>query len=285
MRRSTGFTLIELIVVITVAGIIAVMMSVLVGRQMSGYVQLQQRAQLVQMADSALQKIALDIHRAVPNSVRVNGNYLELVPVVLATPYRSEEDASGTSDKLDFSTADASFDVLADMISSSQAFSGGQVVVYNLGLTNGGAPVLGANLYASNPSAQAHVISSPGVSVTNNGAQDVVSLDTAHQFSQRSPNQKMYLVNGAITYHCDAANGTLIRYGNYAIQESQPTNAGASPLSSAADATLANQVSNCVLRYSSGSLARNAVVSLQLTLSDGEQSTTLMKQVQINNVP
>lgn len=285
MQRSNGFTLVELIVVITITGIVAVMISSLVGNQMSGYVQMQQRAQLVQMVDTALQKIALDIHNAVPNSVRVNGNYLEMVPVVMAAPYRSEEDASGSSDKLDFSSADASFDMLADKVSSAQSYGDGQVVVYNVGLTNGGVPVLGANIYADNAALEPHVISSKGVSVANNGVSDRINLDVPHQFSQRSPNQKLYLVNGALTYHCDAANGTLIRYSGYDIQQSQPTNAAASPLSGARSALLANKVSSCIVRYSSGSLERNAVVSLQLTLSEDNQSTTLMKQVQINNVP
>lgn len=285
MQRPQGFTLVELIIVIALVGVVGVMVSTLVSNQMTGYLHTQQRAELVQMAQNALQKITQDIHNAVPNSVRVNGDFLEMVPVVKAAPYRSEEDASGTSDKLDFSTQDATFDVLTDLVSATEAYNTGQIVVYNLGLTNGGHPVLGANLYADNSTLSAHVISGPGVSISNRGASDRIQLNVGHRFSQKSPNQKLFLVDGALSYGCNVASGTLTRYAGYPIQLAQPVNASATPLVGTRQSLLANQVSDCQFRYSAGSLARNAVVSLKLTLTQGEQSVTLMHQVQITNVP
>lgn len=58
----------------------------------------------------------LDIYCVVFNSVWVNGNYLELVLVVLVVFYCSEEDVLGIFDKLDFFMVDVSFDVFVDMI-------------------------------------------------------------------------------------------------------------------------------------------------------------------------
>ncbi len=283
---SAGFTLVELIIVITLSGIVAVMVSGIVGNQMFGYVETQQRAQLVQMADVALQKIAQDVRNAVPNSVRVSGNFIEMVPVVMAAPYRNAPSGTAGSDALDFSAPDLSFQVLDNLVGSNATLSDAQIVIYNVGLTNGGAPVLGANLYADNPGgANPHVISGTGVTLVNSGDEDQVVLTAAHQFSQRSPEQKMYLVRGALTYHCDPVSGSLRRYQGYPIQSAQPVNAGASPLVGASSALLANSVSGCVFRYSSGTLTRSGVVSLLLTLNDGNQTSTLMKQVQISNVP
>ena len=283
---TSGFTLVELIIVITLSGIVAVMVSSIVGNQMFGYVETQQRAQLVQMADVALQKIAQDVRNAVPNSVRVSGNFIEMVPVVMAAPYRSAPSGAAGSDPLDFAAPDDSFFVLDNLVNGNTTLNDAQIVIYNVGLTNGGAPVLGANLYADNPGgAQPHVISGTGVTLVNNGNEDQVVLSAAHQFAQRSPEQKMYLVRGALTYHCDPASGTIRRYQGYAIQSSQPVSAGASPLAGASSALLANRVGGCVFRYTSGTLTRSGVVSLLLTMNDGNQTSTLMKQVQISNVP
>jgi MSHA biogenesis protein MshO len=229
--------------------------------------------------------MAQDIQNSVPNSVRVSGNFIEMVPILNAAPYRSAPSAAPGSDALNFSAPDQSFHILDDMISTNTTYNDGQIVIYNLGLEAGGVPVLGSNLFASNPSTLPHVISPAGLTVSNNGNEDLVTLDTPHQFAQSSPDQRFYLVRGALTYHCNPAAGTLQRYQGYSIQQNQPTSAASAPLASAASALLANRVAACGFSYSQGSLSRNSVISLRLTMSDGDQSFSLLRQVQVSNVP
>ena len=70
-HRNRGMTLIELIIVITISGIIATMLAMFIVRPMEGYNAQTRRAALVDAAESALRRISRDIHRALPNSVLV----------------------------------------------------------------------------------------------------------------------------------------------------------------------------------------------------------------------
>ena len=305
LKRTQGFTLIELIIVIAVTGVVATMVSTIIGQQAYGYVQFQKRAQLLQQAEAAMQLLTLDIQNAVPNSLRVNGSFLELVPIEDMAYYRETVDYDESDgDELDFSVADDQFEVFTDLVSSDTYSSTAQVVIYNLGLT-------GTDLYndeidptAVLPADQVGVISEPGlyfIDQTNDDGhpEDIICFDknntscvtpVGQQFVSSSPSQRMYVVDGALTYFCnpnasDPASGTLERYSDYAVQSSQPVATGSSPLSGATSAVVTDGVSSCSIQYSSGSMARDSLISIRLALSDGRQSVTLLKQVKVSNVP
>ncbi|BAV32708.1 hypothetical protein SCL_0386 [Sulfuricaulis limicola] len=64
-------TLIELIVVITITGIIAVVLGSFILQPIQGYEAQVRRAELVDAAEMALRRTALEIRQALPNSVRI----------------------------------------------------------------------------------------------------------------------------------------------------------------------------------------------------------------------
>lgn len=70
-RRQTGVTLIELIAVIVITGIIATILGVFIVRPIQGYQDQVRRAELVDAAEMALRRTALEIRRSLPNSVRI----------------------------------------------------------------------------------------------------------------------------------------------------------------------------------------------------------------------
>ena len=280
-NRAQGFTLVELIIVISLAGIVAAMIGTVMGRQMEAYVDMNDRAQLVQMGQAAFKTMARDIRGATPNSVRTNGagTLIEFVPAVNVAAYRKAL-GDGGEDILDFTTQDNSFDVFADLVDADTLLSSAQVVIYNLGLVSGGSPLLGSNLYASNPGGAAHVISAPGLTIQNNGGEDRILLDTAHQFSATSPTQRMYLVNGAARYEC--TGNAINRYTGYAIQES--LSPGSAP-AGATQSLLVNQVTDCNFEYFSGNASTEAMVIVTLTLSGRNQSLRLVRQIHLGNAP
>lgn len=87
MRRQAAFTLVELVMVIALAGVVAVMISTVLVRPMQGLVDQSRRAELVDQAGLALSRMARDIRLAVPNSVRVQGSDLELLRIQAAGRY------------------------------------------------------------------------------------------------------------------------------------------------------------------------------------------------------
>lgn len=99
--KSRGFTLIELLVVIAITGILAAVLTVFLRPAIDSYLDTRRRAQMSDMADTALRRIAQDVRSAVPNSLRVQGSScFQVVPTIGGGRYRMAMDtrfASGGS--------------------------------------------------------------------------------------------------------------------------------------------------------------------------------------------
>jgi MSHA biogenesis protein MshO len=256
-RLQRGFTLIEAIVVIVVMGIVVALSAMFVRQPIEAYFDVSRRAELTDIADTALRRMARDLHSALPNSIRQSGNYLEFVPVTAAGRYRAEVEAGGGGDPLDFtSDTDSSFDVLGPAVAASASDS---IVVYNLGIP-------GSDVYAGT-SRRAAVSGGSTVTYTVGGT----------QFPFASPGNRFQVVGGAVSYEC--AGGFLRRYAGYAIQAAQPTPPGSAP------AILASNVSACAMSYTPGASERSGLVAISLTLSKDGESVTLYHEVHVNNAP
>lgn len=274
--------------VIALTGVVAVLIATVSGRQMEAYVDISARANLVNIAESSLRRIARDLRTAVPNSIRVSGSAVEFVPILQAGRYRAAQSASAGSDILDFSSADGSFQVLGNI---SQPANGSRMVIYNFAWVDGSGPVAGTNLYggisagALSP-AGSHVISPTGneITVTDNGVNDLITFDSPFQFSFSAPNKRFYIVNGAASYLCDTGTNQIWRYAGYAIQSTQPTNGSSSPLASASSsALLVDHVESCNISYLPGSSQRKGIVTLILSLSDNGERVRLIHQIHVSN--
>ena len=91
---NSGFSLIEAVVVIAITGvIIAIVGKVLLSAPVTGYVDTARRAEMVDIADTALRRMGRDLHNALPNSVRVTNvgsvYFLEYLDVRTGGRYRA----------------------------------------------------------------------------------------------------------------------------------------------------------------------------------------------------
>ena len=153
------------------------------------------------------------------------------------------------------------------------------ISIYNVG-------VPGADAYEL-----ANVITPPGTQIDIDAdttpGEDNVQLSPAFQFAFASPEQRMFLVDGPVTYLCDSLAGTLVRYSGYAISGDQTDrDSDAELLAAGATATLiANRVSNCSMAYAPGTSQRAGLVSMALAVSDTGETVSLLHQVHVDNVP
>ncbi|MDR0528624.1 MAG: type II secretion system GspH family protein [Zoogloeaceae bacterium] len=114
-----GFTLVELVVVIILTSIIAASATVFFRPALESYFDTRRRAELTDMADATLRRMARDVRSAVPNSVTAlnSGQCLTFVPTIAGGRYRMEDDpANADSRSLVLPTAanaDSEFDILA----------------------------------------------------------------------------------------------------------------------------------------------------------------------------
>lgn len=303
MRRTLpefaqrGVTLIEMVVAIVAVGII-IAATVFFAYPVRQAVDTTARAELTDIADNALQRIARDVRLALPNSVRVttsgSSTYLEFIPLRTGGRYRSQSSgvacASGT-DELAFNTVDTCFKTIGSLSAQDVAS-----VTANdfLVLNNYGNGFAGQDAYQTAGTLNRRQITS----VTDEGspvAREVVVFSSSTAFDASlhdSPGKRFYIVKGnggtalpePVTYDCSPP--TLTRRWGYAMTAAQPTTfAGGS------SALIANDVASCSFDYNpSGVAVRVGLLTLQLalskTLSGGSPETvSLYHAVHVNNVP
>jgi MSHA biogenesis protein MshO len=267
-RRANrrGFTLVELIVVISIVGIVGAMVTVFIRRPVESYIDSARRAELSDVADTALRRIIRDLRLALPNSVRVtqapSGTfYIEFLITSGGGRYRVDKTGAGAGNPLDFTAADSSFDVLSAM----PAFTGTEsIVIYNLGFSGADA-YLGANRAAF-----------------GSAAGSTISLTAPKLFPFASPGNRFHVVQYAVTYKCDPVAGEIRRYWNYGILAAQPT-----PPAGGSNAQLARNVGACTITYDQNAVqGRNGVVSLRVKLTGaGGEVVSLFQEAHVSNVP
>lgn len=290
--KKRGFTLIELIVTMTLIGIIASVVAVFISTPITGYTQSVRRADLVDNAESALRRMGRDIRKALPNSlrVRISGTVtaVEMLEVLEGVRYRAQG-AAGT-DPLNFSAGDPDFDIIGSFryIANGALPSTDRLVIYNTGAVTGGStPVDGQNAYAANGAGVGSSFPPPGSHVISNSASSIsissgnhVSVSSPRQFAFTSPQQRLYVIDTPISYICDTSTGLITRYSGYTFTSTQPiSNPGGTA------SALTSNVSSCSFTYQAGTSERNGMISMRLTLTRSGESVTLMHQVAVNNAP
>lgn len=287
-QSSTGFTLVEMIIVIVITGIIGGMVAIFIRTPVQGYIDSARRAELTDIADTALRRFSRDLRLALPNSVRVrnaagtpcNGAeacYLEFIPTIGGGRYRDSTNNLGVGIILDFSAPDSSFEVLGAM---PPAAAGDQIVVYNLGIP-------GADAYAGNNAATHNRRAVSGV------AGNVISITSAAKLPFDScvyeggfvvGGCRFQVVQTPVTYVCDPAAGTLTRWQGYAIQSGQPTVLPATGTPSSS--LMASNVSACTFTYEANVVAqRSGLVTMHLTITELGESVSLYGATHVSNVP
>lgn len=285
-KPQGGFTLVEMIIVMVITGIIGGMVAVFIRAPVQGYVDSARRADMTDIADTALRRIARDLRLALPNSVRVTvdatGNtFLEFIPTTGGGRYRATADpaaaaapcgAAGNTLEFGVGVVDTCFEVLGGMPTVNV---GDQVVVYNLGIP-------GATAYSGNAAAtdNRRPVSAVGA--------NSLSITTANSFPFSSPGSRFQIVTTPVTYVCapvagGGAAGTLRRYWGYPIQAAQPV---AEPIANANSALLATNVSGCNINYDGNVVAqRSGLVTMRLSITENGETVTLYSATHVSNVP
>ncbi len=270
--NQAGFTLVEMILVISITAIIGSMVATFLSVPIAGYVAQDRRARLTDAADTALRRVVRDIRLGLPNSVRVTTvgttTYLEFLITRTGGRYRAE----GGGDILDFGVADNSFDVLGPAPTPPIQI-GDLIAVYNLGITGADAWESGAG----------------STLATFTGMVGSTISITPRQFPQASPGNRFQVVEGPVTYVCspNPANpnlGTLTRVWDYPLALSLPNQPTAFPAGTP-QALLARQVRACTITYQAGITERSGLVGMTIDLTIAGESVRLHSNAQVSNQP
>jgi MSHA biogenesis protein MshO len=274
-RTQQGFTLIEMIMVIVITGIIGSMVAVFLKAPIQQYMDVSRRADMTDIADTALRRVGRDLRLALPNSVRVTGVcdpvvststcFIEFLPTKAGGRYR----VGGPGDFLNFDAPDTTFEVMLGVMPPNMLAGAtpDQIVVYNLGIP-------GADAYAGS-NRSAYVGNTP----------TTITI-AAFQFPFDSPGHRFHVINTPVTYACDGLDN-LWRYWGYPIQPAQPsTVATLDGLANVKKALLATHVSSCRFAYDGLVVAqRSGLVTMNLAITEDNETVTLYSATHVSNVP
>lgn len=285
MRRNDGFTLVELVVSLTLLVIVTAFAAAVIATPMRGYNDQLRRVELVDGAASSLHRFARDIRRALPNSIRVRavgtGFAVEMLNSIDGGRYRDAPPPADTTKILEFATADAAFNIVGGFGATPKPFSSTShfLSVYNAG-------VAGADAWALS-----NVITPIGsqidIAADAISGEDHVTIAPAFRFAYRSPRQRIYLVDGPVSWICDPGSATFARFSGYPPATDHATRDTPAELlaAGATRALAAADVAACAIDYSAGTAQRSALVSARLQLARGAESITLQHQVHVENAP
>jgi len=300
-HHQRGFTLVELIMVIVLMGVIGGMVSVFMKSPIDAYFDSARRAALTDVADTTVRRIARDIHKALPNSIRLpTGNTcMEFIPTKTGARYR----ASG-SGSLDFVgiTSYTKFNMLAsNTVVGTAAIPVDQqikkddlIVVYNLGIPGSDAYELSNTAVSAAPDTPTGSPSETPISITySTGLTHFPLASASNRFHVVPAHEQVVsyvFVAGAASAAGDAM-GTLYRYARPALSAAYPLPADCVALESAmwADtahppAVLANNVSTGSFAYDASS-QRNAILQMTLGLTRSNETVSLYHEVHVDNTP
>ena len=269
--RQLGSTLIELVMAIAAIGVLGAVASIFIRAPIDSYFASARRAALTDEADTAVRRMARDIRKALPDSIRTswptitsNGQCFEFIPTRTGGRYRAELSSLGGGDTLDFVAADGSFNMLgynSALPANQQTRVNDVVAVYNLGIS-------GDDAYAGDNTSQ--------VSGVVDGLETNLSI-ASKLFPQALGGKRFHVIPGdenVVAYVC-SSDGKLRRTVRTFTNAVCP----------ATGPILASHVSSCNFVYSGSDLERNEPMQLSLTLTNSGETVNLYQQIYVNNTP
>jgi len=284
--RQRGFTIIELVVVMLLMGALAGIAGALIVQPFRASADIAQRARLTDQADLVIDRVTRDVRAALPNSVRVRSaggrTAVEFVSTRTGGRYRRLPPSGGGGDTLDRARSSDTFDVLGGLpdIADVQTRSPGTdcangagdcISIYNTGQS-------GYNVYDGDNIAAV-------TARADTAGNDQLSYDTGGSgpaFASHSPHQRFFVIDDVVSYVCDNSTGELIRYASYGLQSVQPV---ADATFGTSSALVAQDLSGCSFSYAAGTSTRQGLLTMNLGLTHGGETVTLLAQAHVANVP
>lgn len=304
---NTGFTLVELVVVMLVSSVLALGTVTFISRAVEGLDATSTRNQLASAGRTAIDRMSLELHNALPNSIRVSGSCIEYIPVRAATTYVDpsfSNPATSSFDVINFVEKNAVYypdaSVLPVEILAGTPLRPLYAVIYPRTINqiydgDNGVPALPPQFNNRRPIQTITNIAAEGV----DASLSTITLATTHRFRRQSPNKRFFVAGLPVSFCVVGSN--LYRYTNYGFHQSQTTQEESGSCdASGANRCLSNygnhplrpdkkliidSIAGSSFTVGNQNLRRNSLVSIQLDLVSGTESVSLNSEVLTRSVP
>lgn len=290
--RIRGFTLVELIVVMVITGVLAGILVVFFRPAINSYVSVVNRAELTDVADSAMRTMLRDIRLAVPNSFRSpNNSCFEMIPTSAGGRYRNAADTvSPGSAPVDTSAPTLAFDVVTPLF--TQPAVGDWVVVNNQNTNDAYTGANRAQIAAAGPPPPPAAPAPPNPAL---GQLRITLAAPGMTFPAGHDSARFVIVPGAqgpVFYSCHDVGldtkgngkGILYRFSNYGFNPALP---GTCPTPTATTPVVATGISQCILTFdpNPGAIQGAGYVEIKLQLTVNNESVELLSGAHTDNLP
>lgn len=290
--RNSGFTLIELVVAMTLTTLVIGFVAMFMTAPVDAYISQSERSHLNDSATTITRSLEEDLRNALPNSVRIRNSgtrsILELLKVEAVSFYRPTGQLG--------STAAREFDVAPTTETQFSLFgrlnmspTSGYLVVANLG--TGFTP---RDAYRLTNSGTIMALTPGRMSVVQNVTtlEEQVTLTPGFLFAASDTTNRMFLVSGPVSYICNSAANmrALHRYESYPVTTTIPTTETSAQLAGSTNTRLASNVTSCRLRCISDNAIDNVcgkTLSVEITVTRlntaGNEPLRIFEQFPVDN--
>lgn len=286
-----GFTIIEMVVTIVVSSILAVGIVGFIGDAVTGIDSTSNRNQLASAGRVAIDRFTMELHNALPNSIRVTvpstgDQCIEFIPLRAATSYIDPPFGAGGG---------TTFDVVR-LVPDQEGVSGGYAVIFpnRIGQIYDGENATATGFPFRGPIEQITDIQD---STPASAELSEVTLVSNHRFRRRSPNQRFFVVDQPVSY-C-VKGDKLYRYQQYGFHDVQTSTEDVAGVCGVARCLpsynavlgkilITDSIDNTGLTaftINTQTLNRNSLVSIVLNLTADGDTVTLNHNVLTRSVP
>lgn len=285
-NKQSGFTLVEVIIVIAIMGIIGGLSSLIIGRSLDAYAALERREKLQTSVRLAVERISRELRHALPHSICVHDgagcvgtaeNRFYFIPVKAMGRYQDRPGVyypGQQRDRLGVSPLSTSqFDVLSTNEANPLDVSANDwAAVYNL---NNSDIYLGINDVRQQINAIVQKdIHNDGLTSTDI---DQIQFLGNLSFANHSPSRRFYVLDNTQQVTLFYLNGTNLFRDTTAF--AAPNNVTANPR------LLMENVQACTFTYTPGSQQRAGLLHIDITVSIQGEQIQVIHDAHVYNTP
>ncbi|CAH8227638.1 PilW family protein [Vibrio aestuarianus] len=254
-----GFTLIEMVISIILLSVVGLFLGSVISQGMGIYVDTTAREALIQQGRFITERLSRELREAVPNSVLVENDCIEFLPITNSAIYNT------------LPSPQAASSAIRILPINKSVSKGERLVVYP---TN-------AALLRQAPSVNeqvAEVDADVEFTDVNRATMVDVSLTQATGFSIQSPAKRLYFYHAPVAFCYQ--NQRIYRYANYPLNRTALT-----PSQLGSGVLVAENLSQASFQVTQPELQRNGLIKIELTFSDRGEEIKFDHDALIYNTP
>jgi len=276
--RQSGYTLIELVVVISLSAIVMGFMAMFLAAPVHAYFAQERRTDLTDSANNAMRSVEADIRSALPESVRVLSLGADWAVEMLAAEGMARYNPGTAPGDLNIGAPSNSF-TTRGFLAPLGFLPPNTFLVVNNGaggdayspLSTGRTPQAGMTIEVKGPP----------------DAQTIEFTPAMTFVTPPSPTNRIYYVRQPISYICNIAAGTLTKFWNYTTDPLQINRATQAQLlgAGASMSIVARNLASCDFRVTPSAANFGGIVRMRMNFVRDSETVRVFDQAQVENRP